>query len=102
MAEVGRGDREFPDAFATAGVSKAHFARYYLRALERTLTADPQPEFVPNEDNGAITLEHVMPLSPGPDWEVDVETAAAAQRLLGNMVLLREARNRELGNGSFA
>ena len=94
-------DAAFEEAFATARVSRAHLARYYLRAIDKTIRADPQPEFVANEDADQITLEHVLPLNPGPEWEVDEETAQAAQRFLGNMVLLRANQNTELGNTSF-
>jgi hypothetical protein len=94
-------DEEFRAAFETARVSRPHLARYYLRAIEKTLTDDPQPEYVANEDVQDITLEHVLPLSPSPDWLVDDDTARVAQKLLGNMVLLRAEQNRNLGNANF-
>jgi hypothetical protein len=76
-------------------------ARYYLRAIDKTIKSDPQPEFVANEETDQITLDHVLPLNPSPKWEADSEAAQAAQRLLGNMVLLRANQNRDVGNGSF-
>jgi hypothetical protein len=94
-------DTEFEEAFATARVSRPHLARYYLRALEKSLKSDPQPEYVANEEVTEINLEHVLPLSPGKDWNVDNDVARAAQRLLGNMVLLRANQNRDIGNKSF-
>jgi hypothetical protein len=95
-------DSEFEQAFATARVSRPHLARYYLRALEKTLQADRQPEYVANEDLAEITLEHVTPLAPSEAWDIDADDAKAAQRLLGNMVLLKADRNRDLGAKGFA
>ncbi|MES0132835.1 DUF262 domain-containing HNH endonuclease family protein [Mesorhizobium sp. M0029] len=95
-------DAQFEEAFASARVSRPHLARYYLRAIDKTIKADPQPEFVANEEADQITLEHVLPLNPDNQWMVDEETAQAAQRMLGNMVLLRATQNREAGNASFA
>lgn len=94
-------DTAFAQAFANARVSRAHLARYYLRAIEKQRAADPQPEYVPNEEVSQINLEHILPLTPSSDWKVDAEEARSAQRMLGNMVLMREADNRDLANKSF-
>src|SRR5262249_11469519 len=94
-------DSEFEQAFSTARVSRPHLARYYLRALEKSLQADDQPEYVANEEVTEINLEHVLPLSPSDTWKVDTDEAKAAQRLLGNMVLLKANQNRDIGNKSF-
>lgn len=102
MKEYVPTDAEFEEAFATARVSRAHLARYYLRAIDKTIKADPQPEYVANEDADQITLEHVLPINPGSDWNADDETAQAAQRFLGNMVLLRANQNTEIGNVAFS
>jgi hypothetical protein len=95
-------DREFEEAFATARVSRAHLARYYLRALDKTLKGDPHPEYIANEDESTINLEHVLPVGPSPGWSMDPEERAIAERMLGNMVLMRATKNRDLGNGAFA
>lgn len=94
-------DVEFETAFSTARVSRARLARYYLRALEKTAKGDTQPEFVANEDVSQITLDHVLPLIPGDDWELREEEIEAGQKLLGNMVLLRAKDNRDLANKGF-
>lgn len=86
-------DGEFEEAFTNVRVSRTHLARYYLRALEKTAKGLPQPEYVANEDVADITLEHVLPLNPGRDWKVDDDEAQAAQKLLGNMVLIRANQN---------
>lgn len=94
-------DTEFQEAFATARVSRQHLARYYLRALEKSVTNDPHPEYVANEDVSDISLEHILPLQYSSHWGIDPETAATAQKLLGNMVLLRTSQNRDIGNAAF-
>lgn len=102
MSKYVPSDTEFASAFAVARVSRPHLARYYLRAIEKTRRNDPQPEFLMNEDASEINLEHILPLTPSAEWGVDVETAKASQRLLGNMVLLRAGQNKDLGNKTFA
>jgi hypothetical protein len=101
MANYVPSDAQFEEAFSTARVSRAHLARYYLRALEKSLKDDPHPEYVANEDIADINLEHVLPLNPSADWKVDADTARTGQRLLGNMVLLRASQNRDIGNKSL-
>jgi hypothetical protein len=95
-------DEEFQTAFETARVSRARLARYYLRALEKTAKGEREAEFVPNEEVQDVTLDHVLPLSPGDDWNIRDEEAEAVQKLLGNMVLMRASDNRDVGNKSFA
>src|ERR1700674_133389 len=95
-------DGEFEEAFATARVWRARLARYYLRAIDKTIKDDPQPEYVANEDAEQISLEHVFPVNPAEEWGGDAESGQIAQRLLGNMVLIRANQNRELGNLPFA
>jgi hypothetical protein len=101
MKEYVPTDSQFEEAFASTRVSRARLARYYLRAIDKTIKSDPQPEFVANEEAEQITLEHVLPLSPSQEWDADTGSAQAAQRMLGNMVLLRANQNRDLGNMSF-
>lgn len=101
MANYVPTDTAFEEAFATARVSRPHLARYYLRALEKSLKSDDQPEYVANEEVTEINLEHVLPLSAGPEWGVDSDGARAAQRMLGNMALLRANQNRDLGTKAF-
>jgi hypothetical protein len=95
-------DGEFASAFATARVSRAHLARYYLRSIDKLTKDDPQPEFLANEDAEQIALDHVLPLMPNDDWDVDESEAEVVQKMLGNLVLLRANQNRSLGNASFS
>jgi hypothetical protein len=98
MKAVVPADPEFEEAFASARVSKTWLARYYLRSLEKTFKQLPHPEYIANEDVQDVNLEHVMPLEPNDNWNVDPAIAQSAQKFLGNMALLREPDNRDLGN----
>jgi hypothetical protein len=95
-------DAEFEQAFRTARVSRSHLARYYLRALEKSRQADPQPEYIANEEAAEINLEHILPLTPTQDWGVGSDDARAVQKRLGNMVLLRAGTNTDIGNKPFS
>jgi hypothetical protein len=101
MANYVPTNAEFEAAVSTARVTRAHLARYYLRAMEKTAKGDPYPEFVANEDVDQINLDHVLPLTPGDNWNFNDDEAEAVHKLLGNMVLLRANQNRELGNQGF-
>ena len=95
-------DKDFEASFAVARVSKTYLARYYLRAIDQTLKDNPTPEYVANEDEKQINLEHVMPLVAGQGWNMDDDDTDAAKKMLGNMVLLNAKKNVELGNCDFA
>ncbi|MDB5578171.1 MAG: hypothetical protein JWR80_3347 [Bradyrhizobium sp.] len=95
-------DAEFETAFATARVSRARLARYYLRAIENELAGTDQPEFVPNDDVESVNLEHVLPLTPGSSWGVSDDEAEAVQKLIGNLALMQAGPNSQEGNGSFS
>ena len=82
-------------------MGKTYLRRYYLRALDQTLKGDPEPEYVANEDESQINLEHVLPVAPGEDWDVDEDIAEATENMLGNMVLMKARKNVDLGNKTF-
>jgi hypothetical protein len=48
-------------------------------AIDKTMKDDPQ---FANDEADQITLEHMLPWNPGPEWDSDEETAQAAQRSL--------------------
>ena len=102
MASIVPTDAQFESAFASARVSKGFLARFYLRAIEKTMADDPDPDFVANEDYDATNLEHIVPINPSPDWPMSAEEAASVQTLIGNLTLLNSKKNTELGNVSFA
>jgi hypothetical protein len=95
-------DSQFEQAFSTARVSKAYLARYYLRALDKTIKGDPAPEFVANEEYDAANLEHIIPLKPSADWKISEDDAASAQQLIGNLTLLSSKKNVAIANAGFA
>ena len=95
-------DAQFEQAFSTARVSKAYLARYYLRALDKTITDNPTPEFVANEDYEAANLEHIIPVKPSAAWKISEEDASNAQQMIGNLRLLSTKKNVIIGNDSFA
>src|SRR5262249_37930542 len=61
-------DALFETAFSEARVSQVHLARYYLRALELKKKGDPEPEFVPSDEEQTINLEHILPENPHTSW----------------------------------
>lgn len=101
MEDVVPTDAKFEEAFARASVSKGSLARYYLRSIELHRANDPHPQFLINEDPNAVNLEHVLPITPGPDWKVPADTAAVYYKRLGNMALLPAKTNVKIGNESF-
>jgi Protein of unknown function DUF262/Protein of unknown function (DUF1524) len=94
-------DSQFEQAFSTARVSKAYLARYYLRALDKTIGDDPTPEFVANEDYEAANLEHIIPVKPSSAWKISEDDAASAQQMIGNLTLLSAKKNVGIANEGF-
>jgi hypothetical protein len=102
LQSVAPTDEQFKVGFEVATVSKVSLGRYYLRSLEMTAKGEPSPWFVPNDDRQTITMEHVLPQNPGPEWTAfDAETAAAYSKRIGNLVLLPAKSNAALGNTDF-
>jgi uncharacterized protein with ParB-like and HNH nuclease domain len=96
-------DIEFGTAFQTATVSKQFLARYYLRVLEKQEKKQPQPENIPNPNAEVITLEHILPLNPSPAWgHIDPEKAEAHHSRIGNLALLQQKINSDIGNAGFS
>ena len=102
MKRIIPNDAVFEEEFAKARVSKTFLARYYLRALELYKKRQPDPEWVPNEST-VINLEHVLPQNPGVGWSnIDVDTADAYYKRLGNMALMQATKNSIIGNSKFS
>lgn len=97
-------DTLFKSAFENATVSKAHLARYYLRAIETFSkdSSEKNPQLLPNDDTQIVNLEHVLPINPSDEWDIEKEVASAMHRRLGNMALLNARQNVKLANLSFA
>jgi len=95
-------DAEFKASFSTARVSKSYLARYYLQALERQALGAEQPELIANPNSDEVNLEHVLPQSPSEGWkDIETEIADIYFNRLGNLVLLQQTANSEIGNASF-
>lgn len=60
-------DGRFKAAVATAVVPDAQLARYYLRVLQMQADGAMNSQYVPN-DGKQVTLEHILPVKPGPEW----------------------------------
>jgi hypothetical protein len=98
-----RTDDEFKLAFARASVSKTNLARYYLRSLELFKQDDPFADLGGTLDESfTFNVEHVMPQSESPDWNIDEEVGQQFRKRLGNMVLLNPDANVKLGSKSFS
>jgi len=96
-------DEEFRKGFEIATVSKAQFARYYLRSLEMAAKGEATPWFIPNDDRQAINLEHVLPERHDGKWtEFNEESAKVNLKRIGNMALLLATTNSDLGNANFS
>lgn len=93
LKKVVPGDTDFAQAFTYATVGKPVLARYYLTALQQREDNEAQPEYVPNDDQGEITLEHIMPQSPSPKWPIDDDVRRAWYRRIGNLALLKKSQN---------
>lgn len=95
-------DSEFFTSFASARVSKAYLARYYLQSIERQATGETQPELVPNTNANEVNLEHVLPQNPSPAWgQIEDEVADAFFNRIGNLALMKQKINSDIGNAGF-
>jgi hypothetical protein len=104
LAAILPSDSEFEDAFAAARVPKANLARYYLIALERGKSGDPEPEFVPNANEEQVNLEHVLPKrASASDWggQFNADERRDYLHRLGNLCLLQKGPNGRIGNKPF-
>jgi hypothetical protein len=96
-------DDQFKAAFATARVNRGTLARYLLIALERAKQGKAEPELVPNEDEGLVNLEHILPRNPkiGEWTQFTKDEQRAYLQRLGNLALLSKGPNDKIGNKPF-
>jgi hypothetical protein len=92
------GDSAFQTAFATARVSQAHLARYYLRALENQIKSGS--EWTPTIDKETIDLEHILDQST--QANLDPDTYQDYYKRLGNLALLESQINAKMGTEKLA
>lgn len=98
-------DSSFKDAFKIASVTKAGLARYYLMALEKCTKNEAEPEFVPNDNEEQVNLEHVLPKrAKEADWGTVFSADERKEYLhrIGNLALLQKGPNGQIGNKPFS
>jgi hypothetical protein len=103
LKEIVPSDERFRISFNDYSPRTNKIARYYLLALERKAQGEPEPEFVPNEDEEKVNLEHVFPRNArDEDWPsfVGLDSGEWSQRL-GNLTLLQKSQNARIGNKAF-
>jgi hypothetical protein len=102
LASAIPGDEEFRRAFEVASVNKSRLARYYLRSMERLAKREPAPWYIPNDDQGSINLEHILPKNANERWTgFKGDDADLYVRRLGNQALLRASQNSDLKSADF-
>jgi hypothetical protein len=105
LAPIVPSDASFHDAFKLASVTKANLARYYLIALEKGSKNEAEPEFVPNQNEEQVNLEHVLPKhAKEGDWGSCFTSDERKEYVhrLGNLALLQKGPNGRIGNKAFA
>lgn len=101
MKSIVPDDTTFKEKFATATVSNANLAKFYLRVLEQH-TRDPDDETIVNPDQGKVNLEHIMPRNPQGAWKhIDPDAAVSMVKRIGNLTLLATRLNSRAANAGF-
>ncbi|MCZ4368256.1 DUF262 domain-containing protein [Sulfitobacter dubius] len=97
-------DSEFIQVFSVAKASNAGLARYYLRTLEGVANDESEPQFIVNEDEMAVTLEHIFPKTPkdGTWSEFSDDERRIFKTRIGNLCLLQKKPNNQMDNSTFA
>jgi hypothetical protein len=94
-------DITFKSKFATATVSKADLAKYYLRVLEQQ-SKSTDDETIVNPDHGKVNLEHILPRNPAEGWtHIPPGQIPALIKRLGNLTLLASRLNSRAANAGF-
>jgi len=63
---------------------------------------EPEPSFIPNDDQSVINLEHVLPEKPQDNWPQFIpEVAASFYKRIGNMALLQARSNSDIRSANF-
>lgn len=96
-------DSAFTSSFGIYRTSNNALARYLLLGIERFLSGEKQPEYIPNENVDDVNLEHILPRKAKKgEWpDISVDEVPFHSLRLGNMTLLKEKSNNELGNKAF-
>jgi hypothetical protein len=104
LANVYPTDDEFRRAFEMKEEENNQKAQYFLRQLETEAQRVSRGEMPGELEPGTLTVEHILPKNPGPEWETvlasDPGVADDCTYRLGNLCLLTEV-NRRLARESF-
>jgi hypothetical protein len=96
-------DGPFAAAFEVATLSNRKLARYYLRSMELAAKSEPEPWHIPNDDKGAINLEHVLPEKPEGNWpQFTDEQVKLYYKRIGNLCLMRATDNSTAKSEAFS
>lgn len=95
-------DSAFKAAFSIISISKQNLARFYLRSLEEWAEG-VNGEKLPSPDVNKVNLEHVLPITPTPEWDAlfSKDELRAYQNRLGNLAIMASKLNSKIGNESF-
>ena len=97
-------DDDFQAAFRNKQERSNQKAQYLLRGLEREERRLASPSMSQEEDLGTVTVEHILPKSPGPQWEkvlkADDSLLEESLYRIGNLCLLTKV-NKDIGTASF-
>ena len=67
-----------------------------------TVKREPEPSFIPNDDQTVINLEHVFPEKPGENYpQFPPEVAPFYFKRIGNLALLTAKENSDLRSAKF-
>jgi uncharacterized protein with ParB-like and HNH nuclease domain len=98
-------DIKFKEEFSKANVSKSSLAKYYLSTIEnfkRKQSSNNTLDVVPNNDEAAVNVEHVLPKTFSVDWKpFSIEEHRFFANRLGNQTLLSSTVNSVVGNKDF-
>lgn len=97
FVEVIPSDVEFQIDFTNAQVKQVYLAKYYLSRLEEQTTGENELHFQVSK-RGGINLEHVLSQS-GKGKDADI--ARSYYSRLGNIVLLQQSKNEEIGDKDY-
>jgi hypothetical protein len=101
--EIVPNDATFQFGFASARVSQAFLARYYLRALENSVASSCKHPARVTKDDVLGTLEHILPENPlkGAWSHVPDDVRQAYVNRIGNLALLKQQDNVAAANEDF-
>jgi hypothetical protein len=97
-------DVKFKEEFSKANVSKSSLAKYYLTTIEnfRRKQYSNTLDLIPNNDEAAVNIEHILPKSFMIDWSsFSSEEHRFHTNRLGNQTLLSSTINSVIGNKDF-